>query len=75
MQIHSSNIGMVQITELKFPLNNQASTLLIVRHLEHTEALSLQKYYLFFIILFNYYFYKYYTINFYKYYLILFYNY
>lgn len=44
MQIHSSNIGMVQITELKLPLNKQASTLLIVRHLEHTEALSLQKY-------------------------------
>lgn len=43
MQKHSSNIGMVQVTELKLPLNNQASTLL--RYLEHKEEILKYKLY------------------------------
>lgn len=36
---------MVQITELKLPINNQASTLVIVRHLEHKEEILKYKFY------------------------------
>lgn len=36
---------MVQITELKLPLNNQTSTLVIVRYLEHKEEILKYKLY------------------------------
>lgn len=39
MQIYSTNLGTMQITELKLPPNNQASTLVIVRHLEYKEEI------------------------------------